>query len=125
MYMFNKIYFFNILNPQLIEFPDVETGHKESIDAHFFYTTDFKEHAIKMKIIELISVSRNALHLIIITHVLAADKDVFDNKNSKYWLEYTERNEECIIECITQQYKGLATMCKDVGLVPSTRTIRR
>lgn len=75
-----------------------------------------------MKIIELISVSRNALHLIIITQVLAADKDVFDNKNSKYWLEYTGRNEESIIDCITQQYKGLA---KVVGLVPSTRTIRR
>lgn len=82
----------------MIEFPDVETGYKESIDAHFFYTTDFKEHAIKMKIIELLSISRNALHLIIITQVLAADKDVFDSKNSKYWLDYTGRNEESIYD---------------------------
>lgn len=109
----------------MIEFPDVETGYKESIDAHFFYTTDFKEHAIKMKIIESLSVSRNALHLIIITQVLAADKDAFDSKNSKYWLEYTGRNEESMIECITQQCQGLPTMSKYVGLVPSTRTIRR
>lgn len=85
----------------MIEFPDVETGYKESIYAHFFYTTDFKEHAIKIKITELLSISRNAFHLIIITQVLAADKNVFDNKTSRYWLESTGRNEESMIECIT------------------------
>lgn len=65
---------------------------------HFFYTTEFKEHAIKMKIIELLSISRNALHLIIITQVLAADKHVFDNKTSRYWLESTKRNEDSMIK---------------------------
>ena len=74
---------------------------KNQLMPHFFYTTDFKEHAIKMKIIELLSVSRNALHLIIITQLLAADKDVFDNTTSIYWLESTGRNEESMIECIT------------------------
>lgn len=85
----------------MTEFSDVEIGYKESIDPHFFYATDFKEHAIKMKMIELLNVSRNALHLLIITQVLAADKDVFDNKPSRYWLESTGRNEASMIECIT------------------------